>query len=53
MVQWLRIRICTTKWSVLPDWLWFLVASPLLRWAFGRSPGGKWWQGWFTWPRPG
>lgn len=46
MKEWLRFRISVMKWSVLPDWLWFLVASPLLWWAFGADPSKKKW----TWP---
>lgn len=41
-VDWLRFRVSVTNWSMLPDWLWFLMASPLLRWAFG--PPGRWFQ---------
>lgn len=39
----LQFFIATRNWSILLDWLWFLVASPLLYWAIG----GK---GWFAWP---
>lgn len=38
-----RVWVACAPWSVLPPPLWFLVASPLLRWALG-SPG------WFRWP---
>lgn len=44
MLDRIKFRICTANWSALPDWLWFLIASPLLRWAFG--PPGRW----FVWP---
>lgn len=45
MMEKLRLRIATTNFDWMPDWLWFLVASPLLRWSFG--PGAPW----FVWPR--
>lgn len=39
----LRFWISTRRWDALPDWLWFLVASPLLWWAFGcRGPVFSW-----------
>jgi hypothetical protein len=39
----LRFRVSVFPWSVLPAPLWFLVASPLLSWAWGVRP-------WFVWP---
>jgi hypothetical protein len=41
----LAVWIMTRRWSVLPDWAWFLIASPLLRWA---GLGDRW----FQWPLP-
>lgn len=41
----LQVRIETTNWSILPAPVWFLIASPLLTWAFGsKGP-------WFVWPK--
>lgn len=45
MLNALQIRIGVTNWSVLPAPVWFLIASPLLAWAFGsKGP-------WFVWPK--
>lgn len=44
MLDRLKFRISVARWSVLPAPLWFLVASPALRWA---GIGSRW----FTWPR--
>lgn len=38
-----RVRVACARWGVLPAPLWFLVASPALRWAFGSGR-------WFVWP---
>jgi len=46
----IRIALCVYPFHRWPDWPWFLVASPLLRFAMGPRPGEKWWQGWFIWP---
>lgn len=45
MLDRLRWWVMCRRWSDLPDWLWFLVASPLLRFALGTGP-------WFQWPLP-
>jgi hypothetical protein len=40
----MRVWVATARWGVLPAPVWFLVASPLLCWAFGGS------RPWFVWP---
>lgn len=39
----IRFHLCITNFGALPAPLWFLIASPLLRFAIG----GK---SWFHWP---
>lgn len=39
MTDTFRLWLATRSYSWMPGWLWFLVASPLLRYAFGR---GRW-----------
>lgn len=40
----LATRIVVSPWGLLPAPVWFLVASPLLRWSFGSGTP------WFRWP---
>lgn len=41
----LQVWLATRRWGALPDPLFFLIASPLLRYA---GLGGRW----FQWPMP-
>lgn len=43
-LDWLSFRVAVAPWDRLPAFVWFLVASPLLRWALGG--GGPL----FAWP---
>lgn len=46
-----RVFVATRSFAWMPNWLWFLVASPLLHWAFGPNPKRRGLRSWFQWPR--
>lgn len=42
MIEYIQLKIATANWSVLPDPIWALIASPLLKWALGCD--GPWFK---------